>query len=264
MISSIRSPASRVLRRSRIIASSPTREPDEHVEVLGALAARRGGQQPAVGDARRSGPARAPGGRRWRGWRSAAPRRRPAGARGSPAGRPGWRSSTLLAAQHDAGAVAERAVEARGSARRSAAVVERRARSTLGASGGSPRPGAPRVSSSRHWPSSRPSATTSARSRGVVAARCASARPVVIVLPVPTWRGVDAGADDLQRGDLAAGGRAAPGRRRAAGRAIMRTTWRGAGVERDVRARALERAQLGDRLLGDDAARGGAERRRRW
>ena len=33
-----------------------------------------------------------------------------------------------------------------------------------------------------------------------------------------------------------------------------------AGVERDVRARALERAQLGDRLLGDDAPRGGADR----
>ena len=33
------------------------REPDEHVEVLGALAARGGGQQPAVGDAREAGPA---------------------------------------------------------------------------------------------------------------------------------------------------------------------------------------------------------------
>ena len=50
MISSIRSPASRVFSRSVIIASSPTREPDEHVEVLGALAPRGGGQQPAVRD----------------------------------------------------------------------------------------------------------------------------------------------------------------------------------------------------------------------
>ena len=33
-----------------IIASIADREPDEHVEVLGALAARRRGQQPAVGD----------------------------------------------------------------------------------------------------------------------------------------------------------------------------------------------------------------------
>ena len=68
---------------------------------------------------------------------------------------------------------------------------------------------------------------------------------------------VDAGADDLQRGDLllAAEQDRVVGQRAGAGHAHDLA---GAGVERDPRAGALERAQLGDRLLGDDAARGGA------
>ena len=50
LISSIRSPASRVFSRSRDHRLVAEREPDEHVEVLGALAARGGGQKPAVRD----------------------------------------------------------------------------------------------------------------------------------------------------------------------------------------------------------------------
>ena len=42
-------------------------EADEHVEVLGGLAARRGGQQPAVGGGAEAHLRRAPGARRWRG-----------------------------------------------------------------------------------------------------------------------------------------------------------------------------------------------------
>ena len=69
--------------------------------------------------------------------------------------------------------------------------------------------------------------------------------------------GVDAGADHLQRRDLllAAEQDRVVGERPGAGHAHDLA---GAGVERDARAGALERAQLGDRLLGDDAARGGA------
>ena len=97
----------------------------------------------------------------------------------------GWRSSRLLATSATPG----RSPSSRSNARTCAA-TDRRSSSTstarLGASGGSPRPGAPRCSSSRHCDSSRPSATTIARSRGVVAARWASARPVETVLPEPT------------------------------------------------------------------------------
>ena len=86
---------------------------------------------------------------------------------------------------------------------------------------------------------------------------------MVTVLPVPTWLCVDAGADDLQRGDLALAAEQdrVVGQRPGADHAQQLA---GAGVERDVRAGALERAQLGDRLLGHDAAGGGADGRRRW
>src|SRR4051794_38122700 len=97
--------------------------------------------------------------------------------------------------------------------------------STLGASGGSPRPGAPAVSSSRHCPSSRPSAITSARKRGVTAARLAKARPVVTSLPVPTWLASTpepttfSAAISFWRPSRT--GSSASGRAR-----VMRTTWR--------------------------------------
>jgi hypothetical protein len=74
--------------------------------------------------------------------------------------------------------------------------------------------------------------------------------------------GVDAGADDLQRGDLllAAEQHGVVGQGAGARHAHDVA---GAGVERDARARALKGAQLGDRLFGDDAARGCAHAVRR-
>ena len=44
----------------------------------------------------------------------------------------------------------------------------------------------------------------------------------------------------------------------------MRTTWRAPASSVTWRAGALERAQLGDRLLGDDAARGRAHAVGAW
>ena len=99
---------------------------------------------------------------------------------------------------------------------------------------------------------------TSPRNRGCVVARCASARPDEIVLPVPDGRGVDAGADDLQRCHLAL---AAEQDRVVVERSGERHPHRlaGARVQGDVRVRALERAQLADCLLGDQSAGAGRQ-----
>ena len=199
------------------------REPDEHVELFGVLAAGGGGQQPAVGH--RAGAELGEclvglGGRVGVAQRFVGDQQVPV-ERGQLAG---VAVEHAVGDQRDAGALGELAVEARSrpaSGPCSASTIT----STLGASGGSPRAGAPCRSSSRHWASSRPSATTMARKRGVVAARCASARPLVMVLPVPVWEASTPEPTTFS----AASSRWRPSRTgsSASGRVrIMRTSWR--------------------------------------
>ena len=118
------------------------------------------------------------------------------------------------------------------------------------------------VSSSRHWPSSLPSATTSPRNRGCVEARCASARPELIVFPVPT---ADASTPEpttfsaaISRWRPSSTGSSASGRA-----SVIRTTCRAPAESVTFGSRALERAQLGDRLLGDHPPGASPTRRRR-
>ena len=210
----------------------------------------------------RTAPGRAPGAPRSPGWRSGAPRRRSAGATGSPAGRPGSGRARCWARARRPG----RSPSSR-SKRRICPATCRSSESTsssrFGASGGSPRPGAPRVSSSRHWPSSLPSATTSPRNRGCVDGAVRERPAGADRLAGADRRGVDAGADDLQRRHLAL---AAEQHRVVGQRSRERHPHHlaGAGVERHVRSRALERAQLADRLLGDQPPGASPTRRRRW
>ena len=165
--------------------------------------------------------------------------------------------------QRDAGPVAERAVEARAAARRSGGGRRATSTSTLGASGGRPRAGAPRQQlvaplaeqpalGDDHRPQPR-------RGGGAVRERAAGGDR----LAGAGLGGVDAGADDLQRGQLAL----AAEQHRVVGqrpRADHAHELAGAGVERDLCAGALELAQFGDRLLGDDAAGRRRSDRRRW
>ena len=236
MISSSRSPASRVLSRSRIIASSPSGEPDEHVEVLGALAARRGGQQPAVG-----GGAEADLRERLVGLGGGVGvAQRLVGDQQVPGDRlqlAGVAVEHAVGDEHDAG----RGRRARGRSARSCPAIEpwsasdehldvgrQRRQPAAGRAGGAARRATGRAAGPRRRPC--------ARKRGVVAARCASARPVVIVLPVP----VCAASTPEPTTFSAAISRLAAEQDRVVGErpgARHAHDLAGAGVERDRRAR---------------------------
>ena len=230
--------------------------------MLGALAARRGRQQPAVGDRAeahlRERAVRVGGGvdvaQRLVGDEQV-PRDR------LQVGRVAVEQA--VGGEHDAGALAERAVERADLPGDRAVLGRARARrrwAPAAAGRGRARRRSARRATGRAAGPRRRRARGSAAS---TAARWASARPVVTSLAGADLAGVDAGADDLQRRDLllAAEQDRVVGERPGAGHAHDLA---GAGVERDARARALERAQLGDRLLGDDAARGGADAVGAW
>ena len=226
-------------------------EPDEHVEVLGALAARRGGQQPAVG-----GGAEADLSERLVGLGGRVDvAQRLVGDQQMPRDRlqvGGVAVQQPVRHERDAGTVPERAVEGADLAGDGLLVADdqhldvgrQRCQSAAGRSAGelvAPLAEQPALGDDDRAEPSRGGRAVRERAAGRNGlAGTGRAR-------------VNAGADDLQRGHLAlaAEQHGVVGQRPRQRHPHHLT---GAGVERDVRAGTLERAQLGDRLFGDDSA----------
>ena len=237
------------------------RESDEHVEVLGALAARGGGQQPAVGD--RSEPEL--GERLVRLGRGVGVAERLVGDQQMPRDRLQVGRVAVehaVGRQHHPRAVGELAVEAAdlpgdlplvGDDEQLEVRRQRRQPAARRAAGR-----APRATGRAAGPRRRPARETAAAST----ARCASARPELIVFPVPT---ADASTPEpttfsaaISRWRPSSTGSSASGRA-----SVIRTTWRAPGRQRHVRTGSLERAQLAERLLGHHTPRASPTRRRR-
>ena len=129
----------------------------------------------------------------------------------------GWRSSTPLGDEHHARPVAQRSVERADLPGDRPALVDDQHLDVRVPAAAGPRPGAPLVSSSRHCPSSRPSATSS-RPKPPGGGRAVARAPA---RSKSSCRNRSARRRRRSRRPSArrspAGGRAAPGRRRAAG-----------------------------------------------
>ena len=220
--------------------------------MLGALAARRRGQEPAVRD--RSEPDL--GERLVRLGRRVRVAERLVGDQQVPRDR---LQVGRVAVEH---AVAERARpragrrargRSAGSARRPAGRRTSTSSSRFGASGGSPRPGAPRGELLAPL-SEQPALSDDEPAEAGLRAGPVRERPAgADRLAGADRRCVDAGSDDLERGHLAL---AAEQHRVVGQRSRERHPHHLSrpGRERDVGPGALERAQLGDRLLGDHPA----------